>query len=79
MTTLDLRKSVLKYINEADERLLKLTEALADSYQEGAQEDFILNEADYTMLDKRRELHLKVKSESYTWGQVKEQARNAAC
>ncbi|CAH8282732.1 hypothetical protein EV196_101587 [Mariniflexile fucanivorans] len=78
MATLDLKKSVLKYIDEADERLLKLMKALAESYQEDSQEDFLLNEDDYYKLDKRRDLHLKGKSASNTWDEVKKNARNAA-
>jgi len=78
MATLNLRESVLLHIKNADERLLKLEKALAESYQKEAQEDFILSEEQYQMLDKRREAHLNKRSKSFTWEQVKQQARNAA-
>lgn len=34
MATLDLKKSVLTYIDNADDRLLKLIKALVETYQE---------------------------------------------
>lgn len=34
MATLDLKKSVLSYIDNADDRLLKLIKALVETYQE---------------------------------------------
>ena len=77
MTILDLKKSVLTYIDNADERLLKLIQALAESYQKDAQEDFILSKEQYEMIDRRREAHLKGESKSFTWEQVKQNARNA--
>ncbi|MCF6348895.1 MAG: hypothetical protein L3J20_11440 [Flavobacteriaceae bacterium] len=76
MATLDLRKKVLTYINNADERLLKLVKALAESYQKDALEDFILSEEQYQMLDQRRQAHLKGESKSFTWKEVKQNARN---
>lgn len=78
MSTLDLKQSVLAYINEADDRLLKLIKALAESYHEGAEEDFTLSDEQYKMIDKRRKAHLKGESKSHTWEQVKQNARNSA-
>jgi putative addiction module component (TIGR02574 family) len=77
MATLDLRKSVSIYVDNADERLLKLIKALAESYQKDAQEDFILSKEQYEEMDRRREAHLKGESKSFTWEQVKQNARNA--
>ena len=78
MTTLDLKKSVLTYIDNADERLLKLMKALAESYQKDAQEDFILSKEQYDMIDRRREAHINGESKSFTLEQVKQNARDAA-
>jgi hypothetical protein len=78
MATIDLRQSVLAYVKNADNRFLKLVNALAESYQEDEQEDFVLNEKQYKIIDKRRESHLQEKSQSFTWEQVKQNARNAA-
>lgn len=76
MTTIDLRNTVKEYINTADIRLLKMIKALAESYQNDEQE-LTLSEEQYQMIDKRREAHLKGESKSFTWEQVKQNARNA--
>lgn len=77
MTTLDLRNTVKEYINTADKRLLKMIKALAESYQKGEQE-VTLTEEQYQIIDNRREAHLKGESKSFTWEQVKKNARNAS-
>ncbi len=76
MAILDLRKTVKEYVNSADIRLLKMMKALAESYQNDEQE-LTLSEEQYQMIDKRKEAHLKEESSSYTWEQVKKNARNA--
>ena len=57
-------------------RLLKMIKALAESYQNDEQE-LMLSEEQYRKIDKRREAHLKGESKSFTWEQVKQNARNA--
>lgn len=76
MATTDLRNTVKAYVNAADIRLLKLIKALAESYQNDEQE-LMLSEEQYQMIDKRRERHLKGESKSFTWEEVKQNARNA--
>ena len=78
MATPDLRNTVKAYINKADIRLLKMIKALAESYQSDEQETFTLSEEQYQIMDKRREAHLKGESKSFTWEQVKQNAKNAA-
>lgn len=75
MATIDLRNTVKEYVNKADVRLLKLIKALAESYQNDEHE-LTLSEEHYQMIDKRREAHLKGESKSFTWEQVKQNARN---
>ncbi len=77
MATIDLRKTVKQYVNTADIRLLKMIKALAESYQNDEQE-LTLSKEQYELIDKRREAHLKGESKSFTWEQVKQNARNAA-
>lgn len=77
MATLDLRNTVKEYINTADIRLLKMIKALAESYQNDEQE-LMLSEEQYEMIDKRREAHLKGESKSFTWEQVKQNVRNVS-
>lgn len=76
MATLDLKSTVLQYVNTADIRLLKMLKALAETYQNDEQE-LTLSEEQYKMIDARREAHLKGESKSFTWEQVKQNARNA--
>lgn len=75
MTTLDLRNTVREYVNKADIRLLKMIKAIAESYENDDQE-LKLSEEHYRMIDERREAHLKGESISFTWEQVKQNARN---
>ena len=75
MTTLDLRNTVREYVNKADIRLLKMIKALAESYENDEQE-LTLSEEHYKMIDERRDAHLKGESKSFTWEQVKQNARN---
>jgi len=76
MAILDLRKTVKQYVNTADLRLLKMIKALAESYQDDEQE-LTLSKEQYELIDKRREAHLKSESKSFTWEQIKQNARNA--
>ena len=76
MATIDLRNTVKEYVKNADVRLLKLMKAVAESYQNDEQET-TLTEHQYQLIDKRREAHLKGDSKSYSWEQVKQNARNA--
>lgn len=76
MTTLDLRKTVKQYVNTADIRLLKMIKALAESYQNDEQE-LSLTKEQYELIDKRRKAHLTGESKSFSWEQVRQNARNA--
>lgn len=77
METTDLRTTVKGYVNTADTKLLKMIKALAESYLENEQ-GFSLTEEDYHNMDNRREAHLSGKSKSFSWEEVKQNARNAA-
>jgi len=76
MATTDLRSTVQEYINSADARLLKMIKALVESYQKDEQE-LMLSEDQYQLIDKRRRAHLNGDSESFSWDQVKQNARKA--
>jgi hypothetical protein len=77
MTTVDLRSTVKEYANTADTKLLTMIIALAESYHSLQQNDTFLNDEQYALIDERRELHRKNESKSFTWEQVKENARKA--
>ena len=75
MEAIALKKTVLKYIEEADERLLEMMLSLAESYENN--NSSVLSESDYQEMDKRRLNHLKEKSESYSWEKVQQRAKNS--
>ncbi|WP_438426248.1 addiction module protein [Aquimarina macrocephali] len=75
MGALELRNLISEYVNTADERLLKIVKAVMESYRE---DEFTLTEEQYKILDERRERHLKGESKSFTWEEVKQNARRAA-
>ena len=75
METMALKKTVLKYIEEADERLLEMMLSLAESYDNN--NSSVLSESDYQEMDKRRLNHLNEKSESYSWEEVQQRAKNS--
>tara|TARA_R100001369_G_scaffold85008_1_gene118245 strand:- start:3285 stop:3521 length:237 start_codon:yes stop_codon:yes gene_type:complete len=77
MASIDLRNTVREYIDKADIRLLKMIKALAESYQNDEQE-LTLSEEQYQMIDKRKEAHVNQESNTLTWEQVKQYARNAS-
>ena len=77
MASIDLRNTVREYIDKTDIRLLKMIKALAESYQNDEQE-LTLSEEQYQMIDKRKEAHVNEESNTLTWEQVKQNARNAS-
>jgi len=77
MTTIDLRKTVNQYVNNADIHLLEMIKALVEGYQSNKQEPTLTKEQ-YHLIDQRRNSHLNHKSKSSTWEQVKKNARKMA-
>ena len=75
MEAIALKKTVLKYVEEADERLLEMMLSLAESYENN--DSSVLSESDYQEMDNRRLNHLKEKSESYSWEEVQQRAKNS--
>ncbi len=72
----ELKNSVLDHIEIADERLLKLMKALAESYENNENVENTLSEKQCEMLEKRRLRHIAGESKSLSWEQVKQSARN---
>jgi len=46
--------------------------------EESAKKDRILSEKEYELIDNRRERHLSGERSSFSWAEVKQQARQAA-
>lgn len=76
---MDLKQSVLEHVHNADDRLLKLIKALAESYEEEDAHFYTVNEEryeeHYKEVDRRRKSYMEGKGKSYTWEEVKEHAR----
>ncbi|WP_233194467.1 addiction module protein [Aquimarina sp. I32.4] len=75
MGAVELRSLISEYVNTADERLLKIVKAVMESYHE---DEFTITEEQYKIIDQRRERHLKGKSKSFTWEEVKQSARDVS-
>lgn len=78
METTELKNTVIKYLENADERLLKMIKALIESYDEEGGANTALNEEQYRETDRRREEYLEDPDDTYTWEEVKENIRNAS-
>ena len=73
----------LKWIHQEldtvkDETLLEAIKNILKYRKKVTQLEQTLSEEEYQIIDKRREAHLKGESKSFTWEQVKQNARNAA-
>lgn len=64
--TIDLRKKVLAYINSADDKLLRMIEALAETYQSEDE----LTIAQKNELDNRLERYARGETQFFTWEEV---------
>jgi len=60
-----------------DETLLEAIKNILKYRKKVAQPEVTLSEEDYQIIDKRRAAHLNGESESFTWEQVKQNARKA--
>jgi mevalonate pyrophosphate decarboxylase len=69
MGALELRDSVLEYINTADERLLKVVKAVIESYQENDVVVYTIDGLPMTRIAYKEELHeaiAEIKRGEYT-------------
>ncbi len=72
-TIIDIRKRIHDFIDQADEKMLRIFNELISAKSSDEESD--IPKSFYEELDKRRERHLKGESKSYTWEEVKNQAR----
>lgn len=68
--TIDLKKRIHDFIEEADERILKIFNGIINAEKEDEAIPTV-PESFYKKLDEDREKHLKGESKSYTWEEVK--------
>ena len=74
MATLDLKESVLNYIDNADDRLLKLIKALVETYQE-KDLDYEISEEHRKILDQRLADHKTNPDSGRDWEVLKSELR----
>jgi len=75
-TIIDIRKRIHEFIDQADEKMLRVFTELISF--KNTEEEPNIPQSFYEELDMRRERHLKGESKSYTWEEVKNQARASA-
>jgi hypothetical protein len=71
MTTAAIRKKLMTYIADADDKKVKGLYLLVED-EISSKETFQLSEKDLKMLEQDRTTHLKGKSKSYNWKEAKE-------
>lgn len=73
MSTIELRENIHRFVDSADDRILKIIHAIvqAEKNEEPVVPDWL-----YAELDKRRERHLNGESKSSSWNEVKERILN---
>ena len=72
MQTLDIRQKLHQYVDDGDEKLLKLMFALAKEYNEDNDVDLVFTDEDIKLFDERRERRLKGESKTFGWQEAKE-------
>jgi hypothetical protein len=71
MTTTAIRKKLMTYIADADDKKVKGLYMLVED-DITKHEDFKLTDAHFKILEEERRKHVKGKSKSYTWPEAKE-------
>lgn len=69
--TIDLKNKVLEYVEEADERLLKMIYALAETYRE----DEGLSVSHKRELDIRLEKYNRGETRFYSWNEISDKIK----
>jgi hypothetical protein len=76
MTTAAIRKQLINYIADADDKKIKGMYMLFEDDIHNKDALFELTDEDIKILDKEREKHVQGKSKSYTWDAVKKIVRS---
>lgn len=74
MSILDIKEKLHEYIEQSDDKLLKMIYALVKEYNED--EPFNLDEERKKLIEAERERYLKGEGKSYSWDEVKQMAIN---
>lgn len=71
MTTIALKKKIVKQLDNADDKLIKLVSALINQYEESSKEDSLITPSQKREIDRRLKLHKEGKQKYYTFEEVK--------
>lgn len=71
METSGIKKKVQDYVDNADEKLLKLMYAIAREYTETEEEEYFFSEENINQYEERRNRRLNGDSKTFTWEEVK--------
>ncbi len=71
MQATSIRQKLHQYIDNSDEKLLKLMFALAKEYNEDDDFEYEFTAEDIKVFDERREKRLSGESSTYSWEQAK--------
>ncbi|MEO6850692.1 MAG: hypothetical protein ABI203_06475 [Mucilaginibacter sp.] len=72
MQTTSIRQKLHQYIDNSDEKLLKLMFVLAKEYNEDDDFEYEFSAEDIKVFDERRSKRLNGESNTYTWQETKE-------
>ena len=74
-STLEIKNRIHDYINQADERILRIFDAIISTDEKSTSE---IPNSFYDELDSRKQKNLTGESKSYSWDEVKTRARSDA-
>lgn len=72
METISIRQKLHQYIDQGDDKLLKLMYALAKEYNEDDDSAYEFSEEEVKRFDERRSKRLSGESRTYSWQEAKE-------
>lgn len=72
MQTTQIRQKLHQYIDNSDEKLLKLMFVLAKEYNGEDDFEYEFTDADIKAFDERRKKRLKGESDTYSWQEAKD-------
>ena len=72
MQTLSIRQKLHQYIDNSDEKLLKMMFAMAKEYNEDDDFEYEFTTEDIKIFDERRKKRLSGESKTYSWQETKD-------
>jgi hypothetical protein len=72
METTDIREKLHEYVNNSDEKLLKLLYVLAKEYNDEDDFEYEFSETELDDFEKRRSKRISGESKTYSWKEAKE-------